>query len=796
MTLNIRNKRSAVQGSAPTASQLQDGELAVNYNASDPVIYTKDTAGNVIRLTGAGADGNFRRVGTTLSPTTLGDVVNVGAGTAAAPSLHFSDANSGLYRPGTNQVAIATGGTQRVLFDSNGNVGIGRTPGAFKLDVNGTTRILSSGQSSLLEIGAGTTSNQAALIDLVGDTTYADYGLRIIRSNGGANASSFLQHRGTGAFVFRTVEAAALKFDMNNLERMRVHTNGNVGIGTSSPVRILHIADAQPIIRLEDSDGTNQYGEVFKAGSGLYLDSRDNTANGPIIFRGNGSGNEYARFDVNGNFGLGATSPATDIHIANTIPTIRLQDSDGTNQYSQILESDGSLYLDSRNNTSNGQIIFRGDSGTAQEYARFDADGNFGLGTTSPVRNLHITSTSPSLRLEDSDSGTANTYGEFTYSTNAVYLDSRNGTSNAPIVFRGDNGTTFTEYGRFTSSGEFRTTGSANISGIQYPTAGALSNRNLIINGAMQVAQRATQVLTVTAGGYSTCDRWRFNLLTLGTWTVDQATDAPEGFTKSFKATCTTADASPAAADTALINQRIEAQNLQHLKYGTSNAGNLIVSFWVKSNKTGDASIDLIQRNNSDRQFTTSYTINSANTWEYKTITIPGDPSGLINDDNGSGLQLGWWLNSGSNFTTGTHSAAWEAVDNTNRNATNLGVGGATNDYLAITGVQLEIGTAATPFEHRSYGQELALCQRYYEEVPVAARVTTPTGAFMNTPGIYKVTKRAAPTITAKYLTASNGITSETAAQITESGFRYEIGTTANADTYTIGRIYAVNAEL
>ena len=260
--------------------------------------------------------------------------------------------------------------------------------------------------------------------------------------------------------LFRTVEAAALKFDMNNLERMRVHTNGNVGIGTSSPVRILHIADAQPIIRLEDSDGTNQYGEVFKAGSGLYLDSRDNTANGPIIFRGNGSGNEYARFDVNGNFGLGATSPATDIHIANTIPTIRLQDSDGTNQYSQILESDGSLYLDSRNNTSNGQIIFRGDSGTAQEYARFDADGNFGLGTTSPVRNLHITSTSPSLRLEDSDSGTANTYGEFTYSTNAVYLDSRNGTSNAPIVFRGDNGTTFTEYGRFTSSGEFVAQGS------------------------------------------------------------------------------------------------------------------------------------------------------------------------------------------------------------------------------------------------------------------------------------------------------------------------------------------------
>ena len=261
---------------------------------------------------------------------------------------------------------------------------------------------------------------------------------------------------------------------------------------------------------------------------------------------------------------------------------------------------------------------------------------------------------------------------------------------------------------------EIDSSGHVQIDGQQMPSTGPLSNRNLIINGAMQVAQRATQVTGVTGGGYRTCDRWRVGMSALGTWTVDQATDAPEGFTKSLKLTCTTADASPAGTDTIAIQYFIEAQNLQHLKYGTANAENLILSFWVKSNKTGNASFDCKQPDNSDRQFTTSYTINSADTWEYKTIAIPGDSAGVINDDNGGGFQIDWWLNTGSDFTTGTHNATWETADNTNRNATNLGVGGATSDYFTITGVQLELGDVATPFEHRSYGDELQKCFRYY----------------------------------------------------------------------------------
>jgi len=163
----------------------------------------------------------------------------------------------------------------------------------------------------------------------------------------------------------------------------------------------------------------------------------------------------------------------------------------------------------------------------------------------------------------------------------------------------------------------------------------------------------------------------------------------------------------------------METQDVRHLQYGSSEPKSVTLSFWVKSNKTGDASCNLWQVRDSEtnKWSNGTYSINSADTWEYKTITFPGDtasiPSG--NTDNGLFLRLEWFLNSGSNFTGGTKSSSWHNQDNTDRNADNLGVGGATNDYWQITGVQLEVGNVATPFEHRSYGEELALCQRYYQ---------------------------------------------------------------------------------
>jgi len=258
------------------------------------------------------------------------------------------------------------------------------------------------------------------------------------------------------------------------------------------------------------------------------------------------------------------------------------------------------------------------------------------------------------------------------------------------------------------------TSGHVTLDGQNLPSAGPLSNRNLIINGAMQVAQRGTQVTGVASSGFRTVDRFKLNITSLGTWTVDQDTNAPAGFAKSFKATCTTADASPAASDSVLFVHQIEAQNLQLLNFGAAGARDITLSFWVRSNKTGSATVAVLQLDNSNKLVSFEYSISAADTWEQKTITIPGDTAGVINDDNGAGLQFEWWLNSGSDNQAGSHRATWTTFAQGDRNPSNLGVGGATSDYWQITGVQLEVGSVATPFEHRSYGDELARCQRYY----------------------------------------------------------------------------------
>lgn len=291
--------------------------------------------------------------------------------------------------------------------------------------------------------------------------------------------------------------------------------------------------------------------------------------------------------------------------------------------------------------------------------------------------------------------------------------------------------------------------GHVQVDGNQLPTAGPLSNRNLFINGSMQVAQRGTSKTGLTGTSIPTCDRMNWVLNTAGTWTVSQESDGPKGFTKSFKALCTTADASPAAGDYAILQYKVEAQDVQHLNYGTSDALQMTVSFWVKSNKTGNASFAILQTDNSYRQMGNSYTINAANTWEYKTISIPADTSGVINDDNGEGFLIEWWSNSGSTFTGGSHSTTWEANTDADRNASNIGVGQAVNDYWQITGIQLEVGEKATPFEHRSYGDELARCQRYFYAYELLG-VTLVGGntALCNGSVYFPVEMRAAPTLT------------------------------------------------
>jgi len=254
--------------------------------------------------------------------------------------------------------------------------------------------------------------------------------------------------------------------------------------------------------------------------------------------------------------------------------------------------------------------------------------------------------------------------------------------------------------------------------------SGALSNRNLVINGNMQVWQRATSATTVSNSTYQTVDRWKFYENTDGAYTTERSTDTPSGTGFSLKAAVTTADTSIAAAQYASIEHYVEAQNCQQLEYGTSSAKTITLSFFVKSSKTGTYTIALYKPDNTGYIYTREYTIDSANTWEKKTINITptaGSTSlitssgGAIANDNGLGLAIGFNLVWGSNFF-GTNDS-WSATTSkyTTTNAVNWMDSTSNNFYLAE--VQMEVGDTATPFEHRTFADELHRCQRYFEVI-------------------------------------------------------------------------------
>ena len=244
--------------------------------------------------------------------------------------------------------------------------------------------------------------------------------------------------------------------------------------------------------------------------------------------------------------------------------------------------------------------------------------------------------------------------------------------------------------------------------------------RNLFINGDMKIAQRATAYSGATGTDYYTVDRWETAMSSAGTWTISQSTTVPsgEGFAYSQKLDCTTADSSLGAGDYLLWRQKIEGINLQQLKYGTSSAEKLTLSFWVKSAKTGTYIVEFYNDNSSENKTQSqSYTISSANTWEKKTITIDGDTAHSIQNTTSAELLVYFWLAAGSNYTGGgSLNTSWSAVDtvgNSVRAVGQVNLADSTSNDWYITGVQLEVGDNATPFENLTFGEELALCHRY-----------------------------------------------------------------------------------
>jgi hypothetical protein len=250
----------------------------------------------------------------------------------------------------------------------------------------------------------------------------------------------------------------------------------------------------------------------------------------------------------------------------------------------------------------------------------------------------------------------------------------------------------------------------ANINGGQIG-----GRRNLVINGSQIFDQRNGGSAVTPSQNTVTfiTDRFMVYESTDGVVSAQQSSTAPDGFTKSLKIDCTTADTSLAAGQRLICEHGIEGNNIAHLGFGSSAAKTLTLSFYVRSNLTGTFG-GVIKNSANDRTYIFSYSISSANTWERKSITIPGDTTGTWLTTNGTGIIINWGLALGSNWT----GTAGSYVTSDKHGVTGqLNLLSSTDNEWLLTGVQLEVGTQATAFEHRTYGDELSLCQRYYQNI-------------------------------------------------------------------------------
>jgi hypothetical protein len=330
----------------------------------------------------------------------------------------------------------------------------------------------------------------------------------------------------------------------------------------------------------------------------------------------------------------------------------------------------------------------------------------------------------------------------------------------------------------------------AQINGMT-PTAQSLQGfRNRLINSDMRIDQRnAGASVTPTTTTY-TLDRWEFSTSTGSRVSIVQSSIAPVGFTNSLGVTSLSAY-SVVSSDFLMLRQKIEGFNCSDLAWGTANAQTIAVSFWVRSSLTGTFG-GALTNSAQNRSYPFNYTINAANTWEQKTVTIAGDTTGTWLTNNGVGIEVRFSLGMGSTFSS--TAGAWAAGNfaSVTGAVSVVGTNGAT---FFITGVQLEAGSVATPFERRPFGTELALCQRYFEK-SYALETAVGTATFTNiVDGIaaasgttncfgndvfFKVTKRALPTVVV--FTASAGVSGQ--AQWSTAGVvGEEVATSVTAKT-------------
>ena len=292
------------------------------------------------------------------------------------------------------------------------------------------------------------------------------------------------------------------------------------------------------------------------------------------------------------------------------------------------------------------------------------------------------------------------------------------------------------------------------------------SNRNLVINGAMNICQRGTTQNTINSNGYYVADRFNIIMVNIGSFRTNlfQSTQSPDGFNNSLGVSIGTGTAGAIASDERVsLEQRIESQNLQELSFGSSSAKSFTLSFYVKSTRAGQYGINMRQHD-SGKDYNEKFDISSANTWEKKTITVSGNTGDTFADDSGIGLWFRIMLRAGSDSVGNVNYQSWGSSDADKAPTGQQTTWGTdANDQFYLTGVQLEVGSVATDFEHRSFHDELLKCYRYYNKKnPSYGRIghmyTSSNIAFtMDLP----CEMRASPTITNEgglYFARQNGV--------------------------------------
>jgi hypothetical protein len=247
------------------------------------------------------------------------------------------------------------------------------------------------------------------------------------------------------------------------------------------------------------------------------------------------------------------------------------------------------------------------------------------------------------------------------------------------------------------------------------------SGRNALMNGSMDIAQRAASTAGISVSGYFSVDRFSTQLSSIGTWTQSQQavtngeSPAADGFRNSIRMLCTTANASPIAGAFCAITQQIEGQNLQQFAKGNASAKPFALSFWVRSNKVGTYICELYDNTNT-RQVSASYTIASSGVWQKVRIIFPADTVGAFNSDINAGIQVNWWLGAGTTFTGGgSLQTTWATVTNGKRTYGQVNLADTVNNYWQMTGAQLEPNSICTPFENEDIQVVYAKCWRYFQ---------------------------------------------------------------------------------